>query len=1415
MTQQLKAAYLCDAVLKIFQQARKNETDRPSIEGLLKYASAFDVKWPEGTAAGSVPKMNPLLAVAHNLVCRGLPTRAPLLVETTLEKVGLVKPNRHKYKYDYEVHATELDLKTAMDLLHFIEPGRNPSRAKYDGELGSRFEWQFLDEQLAEWPFAKQILQSQREFASINGADGGGRKVDFSYAFPQHSTVAGYPYGSTTVGVVFEVDGPHHETLLYKAYDRYRDDEALNQGFNTIRTPSLHDEVATEKLTTLFSEGDFDRLRRNFSRSAEKNLAEYTITLVPIVVARIQRTVIAWLLQNPTAFTQAEVNIAVIERDLPGAALAITQLQSVLDNLTALMPDENKVVVPRITLHLFPEREWTYHDALHLATPQLSSADFTPANYHLIIDHSILRRSGLIKESTFLTERATMVRSAHFYDTQPRTSRRTYCAQPIVYQPLVTRQDDGSYTERAETTDAINYFLRNIFRKKKFREGQLPIISRALQQRAVIGLLPTGGGKSITFQLSALLQPGLCLIVDPIKSLMEDQVRVLKENWIDNCAFINSNLSREEKQKAMTDHTYGESQFFFVSPERLVMTEFRQMVERIDFRGLGLAYAYCVIDEVHCVSEWGHDFRTTYLMLGKNAQRFVHTKTNSPVPLIGLTATASFDVLADIERELKIETEDEANAVITLENTVRPELFFRVVSIGDETRIAALNRDFANLTTNLAQLNQPGILRSAQEHYQNELEGIPLNEEELSRKVATLRLPEEILARKSQNDHCAIVFCPVKGKGGNELGVDYVYQNINSNSKGYYYSDEDAYVDGPNTDIARSFMEFTEGDLKHIVCTKAFGMGIDKEDIRATYHFNYSSSLESFVQEAGRSGRDKKVAEAVVLISENESYGISYRCLQYEHPNDYAPTNPEKNFSPISGFWNRKNISQQLLRQDFSTIERARQSIREVVDQFRYTTEETKESIIQRLSDWIEPTNPDKSIHDFFHSKSYSGVNTEKQQMFTLFKELEFPVADVDADRIDVDQGTLEDEFNKCKNGTFFFVLTEKKTYRSKVSEIASLLGVEPGDRIAPNNPRFTRTFGEGVTNAYKYAKDFQDYLINLSNINESISVLFFDKIRLRRLKHFYNYPRDSNATGRLIYRMHSAGLLEDYTIDYQRGSMHACTLRKYDSITDYHLIIEQYLRRYLSEIVATKKMAELRERCNRDTLTSNLLQCLYFLAEFAYTEIADKRKRATEEIDRVMRTCIRDEDLRNNPQRANEFIKEEIYYYFNAKYARVGFRIGDTDYSLLEDHRNPTISRAGLLRKYLVALNIEGSQQNNYKHLIGSCKKIIRSLGASDLKREWALLLLQSFAMYAVNNASYVSEANGKLITGFRRLYEDVEFHKNDLATVEHHFIDYFDRLKENIKPENPSFRDIEAIRLSLLFELQSKMISQLQQLS
>ena len=866
---QFKASYILDVIankILTFEHSKEDkfDVDILKMRGLLKQLSAFNVEGECFTNQFEYKNLNPILSTVSNIITRGLPTKAPINIEQELATViGITQRNSSK---ESEINFIEsnyiIERETIFELLHIVYPKLNIERDNYIGNLANGGEWKFINETLHKTPFIKQILQSQRPFKTINPILTGGKTVDFSYEIPYlHKSNVTETDGKVvfekfiTKGVLFEFDGKEHHLKTIKTYDNYRDENAAEANFETLRQPSESIEP-NPKIEQQFRKDIWKVFEKNYNRNIEEWVKEYILIFTPIAVARIQKTLIEYFLRNENELDKEQISIAVIERDVPCAELAINSFVDIFNNLNQLIKEEFHLPIFKLTV--FQNNDFSKFD---LNKNSKKGLNFNENEFDIILDNAVLFRSNIYDDGKYKSSKKIIIRSSHYYDNSFGNARRVYCTKPLHYKALVHKEQDGTYKAN-ELEKHIQFFIQNIFRKPWFREGQLPIISRALQLLPVIGLLPTGGGKSLTFQLSALMQPGICIVVDPIKSLMEDQVRVLKNNWIDCCDYLNANITKTIRRNKLYHLKFGESQLMFLSPERFVMKEFRDLVKGINSL-FDLSITYCVIDEVHCVSEWGQNFRDTYLFLGRNAQEFCFTKNHTErnkVSLVGLTATASYDVLADVERELKIEHSDIANALIMTENTIRPEMFFRVVEENNLPKSTALNNDIENIGSNLQYWNNNERIKESIEHHLKEF-----NKDE---KIADDGLLiNKDLSLTTQDEHCLIVFCATKSDFEKQSinSVCEVYTNlISDNNKGYYFG-SDKSEDNINDAVQIHFNDFVNGRLKHIVATKAFGMGIDKEDVRTVYHINYSNSLEAFVQEAGRAGRDKKIAEILPL----------------------------------------------------------------------------------------------------------------------------------------------------------------------------------------------------------------------------------------------------------------------------------------------------------------------------------------------------------------------------------------------------------------------------------------------------------------------------------------------------------------------------------------------------------------------
>jgi ATP-dependent DNA helicase RecQ len=393
-------------------------------------------------------------------------------------------------------------------------------------------------------------------------------------------------------------------------------------------------------------------------------------------------------------------------------------------------------------------------------------------------------------------------------------------APPATWVPPVAGFSDGSLVVALQW--AFPHLSKGD-RDASFKHGQLEAIRRCLLGQDSLVLLPTGAGKSLIYQLSALLLPGLTIVVSPLVSLIEDQIDNLRRAGIDRAVGL-SGAARERGEMAllMAELAAGVHFLCYVAPERLLMRGFRSALAQL---AVQMPVPLVVIDEAHVVSEWGHGFRPSYLVVAQTGRRIGRRAIGQSPAIVGLTGTASRAVLRDLQRSLAIHDLD---AVIVPGSFDRPELSFEVIRAPSRQKEEALRGVFRFLPQRLGL--QPGAF----------------------------------LSPRGDSTSSGIIFCP-HASADSPLGIykvaDAVRKATGADTRIYAGSK----IAPEERD--RSAKGFKNNEFPILAATKAFGMGIDKPNVRYTVHYSLPSSLEAFYQEAGRAGRDQQRAHCVVIAS--------------------------------------------------------------------------------------------------------------------------------------------------------------------------------------------------------------------------------------------------------------------------------------------------------------------------------------------------------------------------------------------------------------------------------------------------------------------------------------------------------------------------------------------------------------------
>ena len=381
----------------------------------------------------------------------------------------------------------------------------------------------------------------------------------------------------------------------------------------------------------------------------------------------------------------------------------------------------------------------------------------------------------------------------------------------------------------------LQRLLNIYFAKPRFRQGQLPAINEALDGRDAVVLLPTGAGKSLIYQFAGLLLPGVTIIVDPIVALIEDQVRSLAVHGINNTVGISSFALRQSgtggRDEILDRVAEAGLQFVFLSPERLQMPAFRRHIKELKVSTL---VNLCVVDEAHCISEWGHDFRTSYLGIGQTLRGLSADSRNAAAPILALTGTASRSVLRDVLIELEINPSASANTLIRPTSFDRQELEFHIVSARPDEASATLR----------------ALLKR-----------IP---KDFGRSETKFFRPQG----RSSNGGLIFTRTVVDRERGIIATRDIVTSTI-SEPVGIYSGKAPAgYHNNWDKEKRQQASDYMNNGLTALVSTSAFGMGIDKQNIRWVVHNGMPDSIEAYYQQAGRAGRDGQRSICYLLFTE-------------------------------------------------------------------------------------------------------------------------------------------------------------------------------------------------------------------------------------------------------------------------------------------------------------------------------------------------------------------------------------------------------------------------------------------------------------------------------------------------------------------------------------------------------------------
>jgi len=683
-------------------------------------------------------EFNSIFAIAQNIIQRGCPTKPSKYAR---EKLGeYTKFDKMQY----------YDNKVKLDWSRTILGGDkvNPALDFYEKSLLKSVGENFVNTFLPECKL-NQIINTIDKINDLY--------VDFY---------------SPALKCVIEIDGKQHNTNLGTLTDSQRDKALKDVGIEVIRIPTKLIGYPIFKLQNIVKRTNCDDCDLTKISENDRNYC---------ALIRYQMLILSLLKSGVLSLESDNIHFEIKQNDFLKADLfniAYIDLIELITNIANLMNIEIK------------EKSIDYK-----IVDEFSDKDCIKVDLDIFSKYFDYPRTDVIyirNDYFYYNSKANYKVKNSKYNIEEELLNR-YVNHKNYYQVCNGQVNYEVDMHKQIHHESLLYFLEYIFGFKSFNHKQEEIIVRCLNKGSVIGLLPTGAGKSLCYQLSSFLLPGITLVVSPLKVLMEDQVaNLVNRHQINNICCINSTCKRN-----IDLFLSNQTKILLISPERFFSEDFLQA-----FSNHNVNVSLVTIDEVHCLSEWGHDFRTSYLCLTYYFKETLSDQTK----LMGLTATASSKVCQDILAEFQT----------FKKNTIL-------------IQADSLNRKNLNVMVNPVKYDQK------KEYLMNHLKSQIVN----------------------NNINKTLVFTATKSPKSDisctSLSMDTKKYFPNIIEKIEYFAGVDDNSDSNNIE---KLQKFKDNQINLLFATKAFGMGVDIPNIRNTIHYNLPASIESLYQEFGRAGRD-------------------------------------------------------------------------------------------------------------------------------------------------------------------------------------------------------------------------------------------------------------------------------------------------------------------------------------------------------------------------------------------------------------------------------------------------------------------------------------------------------------------------------------------------------------------------------